>query len=123
MREIKFRAWNTLNKNMIIQPPLVYHLGVLHYGYITNLGYEHFEGFPIMQSTGLTDKSGKEIYEGDIGRVKLNNEKILNGVVEWITDTYYWKNKHNVYPLGEVKHELEIIGNIYENPELMEQEK
>jgi uncharacterized phage protein (TIGR01671 family) len=67
------------------------------------------------QYTGLKDKHGKEIYEGDILKVKLNYEEAEMGVVNWCASTgsYNWVR----YYLHEVLHESEIIGNIHENPE------
>lgn len=72
-----------------------------------------------MQFTGLTDKNGKEIYEGDILRIS----KDLIEEVEWIDENNWlgakcpvngWVNHGSIY--GE---DPEIIGNIYENPNLL----
>lgn len=87
----------------------------------------------LMQYTGLKDKNGKEIYEGDIvetiqptgcktfmpdGQIKLNSwVNKSSSVVEWQDDnTPGWKGCLR-YGSGT----LEIIGNIYENPELVEE--
>lgn len=80
MREIKFRAWNKIDKEMGIP----FTLDDLYQAGLCQLKKKHEEeNYILMQFTGLHDKNGKEIYEGDI-----------------------------------VKH-CEVIGNIYENPELL----
>jgi len=74
----------------------------------------------IMQYTGLLDKNGVEIYEGDI--VKEEGYSGLTFEVKWNPDSagYYMPKEYDEeysYPLSES--ELEIIGNVYENKELL----
>jgi hypothetical protein len=75
----------------------------------------------LMQSTGLTDKYGKEIFEGDILGTK---DGLLNGVVKFNIDLGMWTNSllryNNFERLCSIANSREIIGNIYENPELAE---
>jgi uncharacterized phage protein (TIGR01671 family) len=72
---------------------------------------------PLMQYTGLTDKNGKEIYEGDIIHLKFG-ELNANLVVKW--DKYMGLEYHNGgwTSLVHVGTHGEVIGNIFENPEL-----
>lgn len=76
----------------------------------------------IMQSTGLLDKNGKEIFEGDILGTK---DGLLNGVVEYRSDLGMWTNSliryNNFERLCTVANSREIIGNIYENKDILEE--
>lgn len=83
----------------------------------------------IGQFTGLCDKNGKEIYEGDIVKSKGG----WGGVVTWnsrgyyyVKDKYYFDDEEpDLSPLGSLhcfeKKQLEIVGNIHDNPEFMEE--
>lgn len=89
---------------------------------------EEVEEETVGQFTGLIDKNGNEIYEGDIVKTKGN----WGGVVTWnsrgyyyIKDKYYYDNEEpDLSPLGSLhcyeRKQLEIIGNIHDNPELLE---
>ena len=75
----------------------------------------------LMQSTGLKDKNGKEIFEGDVLGTK---DGLLNGVVEYRSDLGMWTNSlisyNNFERLCNVADSREIIGNIYENKDILE---
>ena len=101
MREIKFRAWDKKHKKM-------YHGGDIR----TALAFPD-EDTEIMQYTGLKDKNGKEIYEGDI--IKYPHGEVPYGPVKW-TGNGFWVKEPSEYT--HMPHDREIIGNIYENPEL-----
>ena len=86
--------------------------------------YVEFDEIELMQSTGFKDKNGKEIFEGDILGTK---DGLLNGVVEYKSDLGMWTNSliryNNFERLCNVANSREIIGNIYENPEILEDKK
>lgn len=133
-REIKFRIWDFENQEMIDGDSLAFE----EYAPIKHL----LSRKGIMQFTGLCDKNGKEIYEGDVVRVK--NGAAVEEAPEYIRAEIIWgegyfdfNHKHIpefdsddystyyfIYPPFSYKaEELEVIGNIYENPELLEVEK
>ena len=92
----------------------------------------HFDDYEcIMQSTGLLDKNGKEIFEGDIVQFEDCYEVsdflyINTGIIEWCQGGFHVTNRNSVEMEdlldGEIL-DVTIIGNIYENPELLEDDK
>lgn len=72
--------------------------------------------WPIMQFTGLKDKNDTEIYEGDILRWHYMEEGV--GVVKY-SDRYASFEPFNQLRFDAVADTFEVIGNIYENPELL----
>ncbi|EPH89691.1 YopX family protein [Enterococcus faecalis] len=72
----------------------------------------------IMQSTGLKDLNGVEIFEGDILFDKHHNPQI--GVVVFYEGAFQLLANNMYYPLIQFDGDVEIIGNIHENPKLLE---
>jgi uncharacterized phage protein (TIGR01671 family) len=88
--------------------------------------YEAYKNFTLMQYTGLKDKNGKEIYEGDLLRCVFDDEDEDNtpSEVVFARGAFFIGYEPNMICLtvGECEaDELEVIGNIYENPELLTQ--
>lgn len=91
--------------------------------------YLEDEDATIMQSTGLLDKNGKEIFEGDILGIETD-EGVLNVNIFWDSKHALFMFESKKYNEEELLAELvedntypfEIIGNVYENPELLEEE-
>ena len=117
MREIKFRAWDTYHKVMRYNkdiPPIL----------AKNLNVEN-DQWKFLQFTGLTDKNGKEIYEGDIVERKSWFSD-SNGVTRLSDDNSYMQRRIVEFEAGKVfqgyriQENDEVIGNIHENPELLE---
>lgn len=117
-RDIKFRAWDDLVGKML------YNVNI-NQGHPVKRGYQSFSKENTvyhsqpLQYTGLKDKNGKEIYEGDILRIRLNPETIQNFKVVWNDGYRVIREDTFYYRLSQVSNECEIIGNIYENPELI----
>jgi uncharacterized phage protein (TIGR01671 family) len=121
MREIKFRAWDEKQKRMVYDFETV--------PYFASRVITIYDAPKCMQFTGLKDVDGKEIYEGDIISVDANARfpvEFTNG---------YFGVRVNKQPPGtfliegfwaladftvEVKNVCRVIGNIHENPELLQ---
>ena len=77
------------------------------------------------QCTGLLDKNGKESDEGDIVANDFGNAYIVNMAVEWCTDGYWALHEidgdDTMHFVADYLKEIEAIGNIYDNPELLKQ--
>jgi uncharacterized phage protein (TIGR01671 family) len=138
-REIKFRAFHKKSKTMIYFPDCgicdeyssisFYAADGSCYDGIGRLpdypnddwmGYNPFDStWELMQFTGLKDKNGKEIYEGDI---------VQRGIITFSRGKFvgqYYGSNGNLYEEWEddlyQENNIEVIGNIYENPELLKQ--
>ena len=115
MREIKFRAWDTEERRWV-HSNLMFDCQGLKYwgfGYSDPMPIEEKERYILMQYTGLKDKNDKEIYEGD--RVRIANQR-TGQVFERLGCWFVELGKElGYYPTQDI----EIIGNIYENPGLL----
>ena len=77
----------------------------------------------LMQSTGLFDKNGKEIFEGDIVYAYSEGARLI-GAIEYFDNAYCIKTKNGVYnSLWTNAEYYEIVGNVFENQELVEENK
>lgn len=136
-REFKFRAWDLADDVMFhdIQTGIDFEDGS-HYSFAKFLSGDDYHEWQVMQYTGLKDKNGKEIYEGDIvkdihqvgigartsmiTRESVYEIKIPEIYMGWSPDEFqdiddlakYTSTSHKQYG-------IEVIGNIYETPELV----
>jgi hypothetical protein len=112
-RPIKFRVWDKRETKGMSTKNMLYDAQLHHLWQ----DFVDYPGYELMQYTGLTDKNGKEIYEGDIIHLKFG-ELNANLVVKW--DKYMGLKYHNGgwTSLVHVDTHGEVIGNIFENPEL-----
>jgi len=139
-REIKFRAWDTVQKKFLDEiPPEKYMLDTTDWAYpdedylmvYPSNPLDTFDGRIIYQQyTGLMDKNNKEIFEGDI----IENHNFI-GVCEFLDGRYYLREIKAKIPMfctddiNTFSHRIigalcwdTVIGNIFENPELLENE-
>lgn len=119
----KYRVWDKELQTMLDVSLIDFKKGVLvgeHWEF-GETNFMSFDEIVLMQLTGFLDKNGKEILEGDILGTK---DGLLNGVVEYRTDLGMWTNSliryNNFERLCSIAGDREIIGNIYENPDLLE---
>ena len=127
----KYRAWDSANKEMFKDT-----FAITENGQVVVVEQESVASSPdyvfvyhlvLMQSTGLKDKNGKEIFEGDILACKTDDE-VINLNIFWDEEHALFMFESKKYneqePLAELvennTYPFEIIGNIYENPELLE---
>lgn len=130
---LKYRVWDEENKRFldaeefIIIPNGRVLVGDWMTGNDFSYGYDEPERFILMQSTGLIDKNGVEILEGDIVKVTddygdTNFSDGGIGTICGLDDLYMWYidgQVHNgLYDIDQCYY-IEVIGNIYENQELL----
>ena len=142
MREIKFRGFNRKN-NVWLYGFYLQNCGA-HFvcpdEFATGKSWDDYEIDPDTRGefTGRKDKNGKEIYEGDVVSVNGEYPKVVKYIEEWLSfcvaniDTITtppmssWPDEYNYQQLSpgwwkDFQNEIEVIGNIHDNPELLEQ--
>ena len=126
----KFRAWDSVKKEMFTDTFAITESGqvvVVEQEFVTSTpDYIFVDHLIIMQSTGLVDKEGTEVFEGDILHHQIQTEYTF--IVKYDKDNARWYGDglSRTYRIDLMKHFMQyykIIGNIYENPELLEEEE
>jgi len=116
----KFRIWDA----EISPPQMIYLESNQPYkitlgGSVVYMDDVYVNNCDLMQFTGLIDKNGKEIYEGDIiNALHPSNKMALYGQVSFKNGCFKFDYINDPWNLFVMK-EIEVIGNIYENPELL----
>lgn len=112
-RTIKFRAWDKVSKSRVKVNDFtdIDNEDALY----TVWTIEPVSNVEIQQFTGLHDKNGKEMYEGDIVKYETNGQEVTDTVV--YIDSFFGVGKFtgilsSFYP-------IEVIGDVYSNPELL----
>jgi len=110
MREIKFRAFDTYT-NRIVSWEEIKESCELD-------SFFDLVSFEKVQFTGLKDCNGEDIYEGDI----IQDDEFYVSHIYWCDETHMWACT-DIGGLCDVPSEVKVIGNIYQNPELLEASK
>jgi uncharacterized phage protein (TIGR01671 family) len=132
-REIKFRAWHIEHKQMFWWDVLWGnhrqgdgYIGMVLWGekqtrhiHRDNMTLIDPNDCELMQFTGLKDKNGREIYEGDIVAHAIEGYTTPLSVVEFKDGMFVFTDSEYSTELIESLDYCEVIGNIYENPELL----
>lgn len=126
-RKIKFRAW--VNDHWTDFIPVAKTLGIYNESVIDIDGYTYEKDNPFIveQYTGLKDKNGKEIYEGDIVEEAQGRRNVVTFDTEDIGSCgccvpEFWGSGFRV-SISSSPDRCEVIGNIHENPELLRRKK
>lgn len=112
MKEIKFRVWDKTSKEMVNINRIDIGDGSCKPTIFGDVFYDYWNDVELMQYTGYKDNNGKEIYEGDI----IETDEY------WICNRYFLKKEIQViYDIRKCNklRPCIIIGNIYENPDLL----
>ena len=125
-REIKYRDWLKEDKKMVNVETMDFSEKSIQYlekneiidAYLLRTTF--LEDIELLQNTGIKDKNGIEIYDGDIVICKYGPEITME--VKWVDEGFRTLGKYNGDNyVGYVKNSAEVMGNIYENPELLEE--
>lgn len=115
MDALKFRAWD--GKEMYYKVCINHEQKAIKYGYRATDWVENANAGIPMQFIGIEDVNGKDVYKADIVKCGLNI-----GVVEYSIDTLSYilrRNNKTFIRLDVIKDSIEVIGNIYQSPELI----
>lgn len=132
MREIGFRAFVKSKKKMLPVTDLCFNeteaVGVSGCGNAKCtlcVDWYNFDDVVLMQYTGLKDKNGKKIFEGDIVEIDVHDHlgwNVIKGKVIFLEGAWLVTDSGSfAIPLWSEINEIEVIGNIHENPELLEE--
>jgi len=131
-REIKFRAWDKRTEQMFDHVDFLEE-GRLMVRMASKLAqgepdvenakggimlHTDDENFEFMQFTGLHDTNGKEIYEGDVVKALKHNDEKFTNEITWRGGSL-WFGNWNWIEFQNIFRNIEVIGNIHENPELL----
>lgn len=129
-RELKFRIWDKKNKIFIYEWDASHkRLAISLVGLVYHGGYDDVlpeNDYVVQQWTGLKDLKGIEIYEGDIVKsynTDTNTGEDISSIFKVYFDQSFCqfrlKHRINSYTMSSVEIDCEIIGNIFETPELL----
>lgn len=119
MIEPKYRAWDRQLMELfeVLNLEIKFRIAWLHTGCLSKLP-RAFDDVVLMPFTGLVDKNGKEIYEGDIVSIDTDEFDLL--VVKYETGIYWLMDgEQGMEYLSDYYNYVTVVGNIYENPKMV----
>lgn len=123
MRELKFRVWNLWLRKMYSYEGLEKNtIDITKMKFVQGIFLPNSEGNKVMQYTGIKDINNKEIYEGDIVEIypmDLFENTVFKGEVKFSDGSWIVDNEKDCKYLFTETDENKVIGNIYENEELL----
>ncbi|MYV00125.1 hypothetical protein GB995_12520 [Lactobacillus plantarum] len=141
---IKFRVWDKVQNKMLLPDNIEFIHGQAYWAEASADGQDECSNdgkvdgigalFELEQFTGLKDVNGKDIYDGDIVSVFNEDGNYYNDVIEWCIkynypafELKYHSHLYESNALSEIMNagveNIKVIGNVYENPELLEADK
>lgn len=121
MANLKYRAWDKELQMMLDVSLIDFKKRVLigeHWKF-GETNFMNFDEIDLMQFIGLKDMNGQEIFEGDVVHAYSEGASLI-GVIEYFDNAYCIKSKNGIYnSLWTNAEYFEVIGNIYENKELL----
>ena len=125
MREIKFRVWDIKRKRMLDRECIVLNDGDYYEDYRDFEDGTALNNIVVMQYTGLDDKNGLGIFEKDIVKIRVDDGfGYIDGI--GLVDWYEKAREYAIFLEGEawrrlsIEGEIEVIGNVYQNNDLLE---
>ena len=126
----KFRAWDKELQTMLDVSLIDFKKRVLvgeHWKF-GETNFMSFDEIELMQSTGLKDKSGKEIFDGDVLEIEDEGEVLGNAKLTWDNEQAVFMMEaisvDDIAPFHEIisdeTYSYRVVGNVYKNPELLE---
>jgi hypothetical protein len=117
MREINFMAWDSFNKEMLTMNKMGMFIGTGSYSFLMVINYE--QGVIPVEILPIQDKNNKPFYDGAIVSASFGNMVVRFGMTKGVLGWALFDNMTCANGSALINDDWEIIGNVYQNPELL----